>query len=82
MNNPCEGNVWRRDDITFTFAADFSSITIQQNGQTVIIRGNDITDIKCLMDEALRSEPNELLQGEMLYNMTRTSKSMPNSTWN
>lgn len=80
MQNPIVGNTWTRNDIVFVFADDFSTITIKQGDQQVTIRGNDIKDVEVLMKVEFEAAKPPL-SGQILWNMTRTSKSMPTSSW-
>lgn len=76
MNNPIFNNKYIWKDIVFEIAEDYSTITIVQGDQKVIIESHALTDLNKLMDDNVFADGDKL-GSKRLWNFTATSLSCP-----
>jgi beta-lactamase superfamily II metal-dependent hydrolase len=81
MRSPIEGNVWKCRDLTFTFHPTFETITIEQNGQKVVMQGTDVADLAILIAEEEKHETNDSISFDIFYNTAPTTRSLPIAEW-
>ena len=77
--NPITDGVWECGDIKFKISDDFSTIEATQNGQTVVMQGIDITDLKRLMEINRDADPE--MRSIRTRNMLHTNRSYPMTEW-
>lgn len=80
MLNPVFDNKYQRKDVTFEFAEDYSKVKITKDGVTIEIDGNAFADV-CAVMEASWQADGKKLASERLFNMTRTTLSCPECSW-